>query len=500
MMEKDILIERTNASTITVIPADEGVRTDIYEYFKYKEPTFKKGPWTKWDGTVRLYNKHDFTLPHGMLQPLLALAKDRRWTMEVDPSFKDDFTKVTMDDLIDWVDGLELHSGGKPIEAYEYQIEALYEAVRYNRLVALAATSAGKSAIQYMLTRYYEMLPNPHGRKTLIIVPSINLVTQMFNDFKDYSSKNGWSADANCHLIYDGATKFTNKPVIISTWQSLFKMDEKYFEQFNRVMCDEVHGASAESISKIMKSCVNAYHRVGLTGTLKDEQLHPLLVQSHFGPIKRIVTTQELIAEGRATPTNITIMNLQYPEEQRKFVSKLNHHEEIEYLIDHSFRNKVIESLIMTLKGNSLLLFGRVDSHLKIIAQNINAKNSGKKVFVITGQVSGKERDEIKAAIEAGDDIALLATYGTMSTGVSIKKLHNLVFCHPIKSIIKVLQSIGRLLRLHNSKDIANIYDIVDDLKFGGKPNYVLGWSAKRFMYYRNEGHPVKVKKIEVRG
>lgn len=498
-MTYDISIERVNASTVRVVPGDLGVMEDIYQFFKYKEPTFKKGPWTKWDGTVRMYNKRDFTLPYGVLNILLAKAKENRWTIEADPAFKGDFTKIEREELIDWVESLELRSGGKEIEPYEYQIDALYEGIRYSRNVLLAATSAGKSLIQYMLTRYYQMLPNDYDRKILIIVPSINLVTQMYNDFADYSTANGWDVESQCHKIFDGATKFTNKPIIISTWQSLYKMPDDYFAQFGFVMCDEVHGASADSISKIMKNCINAYYRAGLTGTLKDEVLHPLMVQSHFGPIKRIVTTKELIDEGRATATDIKILNLSYPPEDRALVADMNHHEEIEFLIEHPFRNKVIESLVMSLKGNSLFLFGRVDAHMKVIAQNINAKNTGKKVFVISGEVSGKERDEIKAAIENGNDITLLATYGTMSTGISIKKLHNLVFCHPIKSVIKVIQSIGRLLRLHDSKSIANIYDIVDDLKCDGEVNYTYEWASKRFSYYRNEQHPVSSKKYEVK-
>ena len=187
----DIIIERANASFIRLYTDDAGIRQDISDHFTYKEPGFVKNKWTKWDGTVRLFKLRGNLLPYGCLQMFTELAKTRGWSLEFDEAFKNDVSKVTREELADWVKTLNLHSGGIPIEPYPFQMEALYLSIRYNRLVVLAATSAGKSLIAYMLTRYYEMLSNEDGKKILVLVPSQMLVDQMFSDFKDYSSMNG---------------------------------------------------------------------------------------------------------------------------------------------------------------------------------------------------------------------------------------------------------------------------------------------------------------------
>jgi superfamily II DNA or RNA helicase len=142
------------------------------------------------------------------------------------------------------------------------------------------------------------------------------------------------------------------------------------------------------------------------------------------------------------------------------------------------------------------MLFDRVEKHLEIIAAELREEMPGKQILVITGDVENDDRNIIKAEMENGDNIVLLASYGTMSTGVSIKKLHNLVFCHPSKSVIRVLQSLGRLLRLHDTKDVANIYDIVDVASFMGRLNHAMRHAAERLGFYQDEQHQVAVKRF----
>ena len=492
----DIIIERQDASTIRVYTDDLGISQELYEQYRYKEPTFTKNRYSKWDGTVRMFNRNNGSMPYGCLQSVLSLAKTRGWSVELDPRFKQDITNIPEESLDAWVDSLNLHSGGIKIEPYDYQMQGLQLAIKYSRMTLLAATSAGKSLLIYMLTRFYLETLNP-GDKFLIIVPSITLVSQLFSDFQDYSSENGWDTDKHVHCIMEGRPKFSSKPIYISTWQSIFEQPKDYFHQFTHIIEDEVHGASGKSISNILNNSIYAYKRVGLTGTLKNEKIHAAQIESMFGPIKRIVSTKELIESGRATPTNITLMQLDYSEYERNAVSTMTYQQEIEFIVGHAYRNKIIENLSIGLKGNTLILFDRKDSHLMKVYESL--KSSGKNVFVISGDIKREERDRIKALIERGDDITLLATSLTMSTGVSIKKLHNLVFAHPSKSIIKVLQSIGRLLRLHGTKELANIYDIADNLKCGDTPNYALDHAFVRLGYYKDEAHPVKIKKVQMK-
>lgn len=496
-----IQIRRVNASYMRIITEDDGIVEDIYTYFKFQTPNFKPTKFRKWDGTVRLYDKQRSTLPCGLLQILLALFKDRGYEYQLDTAFKEEITATTPQEVSGWIDELNCSNEiGEPLDAYDYQREAVYLGIKYGRMTILAATSAGKSLIQYMLARYYELMPE--NGKTLIIVPSIMLVSQLRSDFADYSRLNGWDAERHIHTISEGATRHSNKPIFISTWQSIKDMDADYFKQFGNLIVDECHLSSGESISKIGSHCTEAYRRVGLTGTLKADDLHPLQVQAHFGPIKRVVTTKQLQDAGRAAQTKVTFLDIQYPSEERKALQKMEggrYDNEMEFLMAHPYRNKVLKSLALSLKGNTLMLFARIEKHLEVIVNELRAEgHKGKQFFVINGDVDSDERDAIKRATEAGDDIVILASFQTMSTGVSVKKLHNLVLCFPTKSIIRVLQSVGRMLRLHDTKDVAHVLDICDDLSWSGVINSSKQHAVIRFGYYRDEGHPVTIKRLVV--
>lgn len=494
----DIVIERVNASFIRIYTDDAGIRQDIDDNFSYHEPGFVKNKWTKWNGTVRLFKRKGNTLPYGCLQMLLQMAKDRGWSFELDNAFKSDITPVKREELDDWVKTLNIHTQGMPIDPYDYQKDALYLGVRFGRYVALAATSAGKSLIAYLLTRYYEMLSNDDGKKILIIVPSQMLVNQLFADFKDYSSHNGWKVTDNVHTIMEGCPKNANKMVYISTWQSIFEEDEEYFKQFGRVICDEVHLASGKSITTIMNNCTNAYQRVGMTGTLKAEKIHPILVMSLFGPIKRVVTTKQLIDAGRATEVFIKMFQLNYDQEECKYVSECSYQQELEFLIGHKYRNQMLASLAASVKGNTLMMFDRLE-HIENVKAVLDKMPHGKKIYVITGDVDRDEREDIKAIAEQEDGVIVLGTRGCVSTGLSIKKLRNLIFAHPSKSIITILQAVGRIIRLHDEKGSAHVYDPVDNLSFDNDPNYTLKHAMERFGIYKDAEMPIEFKKITMK-
>lgn len=496
-MPYDIIIERVNASFIRIYTEDKGIRQDIHEHFTYPEPGFQKNKWTKWDGTVRLFKLRGDLLPYGCLMMLIDLAKVRGWKIQLDDAFKNDISNVTRTELAEWVKSLNLHSGGIPIDPYEYQMEALYLSIRYNRLVVLAATSAGKSLIAYMLTRYYEMLSDGDGKKILILVPSQMLVDQMYADFADYSSVNGWKTNDMVHTIMEGRPKSARKMVYISTWQSIYEEDEEYFKGFGRVINDETHLASGKSITSIMDKCTNAYQRVGMTGTLKAEKVHPILVMSLFGPVKRVVTTKQLINAGRATEVDIKLFQLNYSKEECEYVSTCNYQKEIEFLVSHEYRNKVIAMLAASVKGNTLLIFDRLE-HIENVKRILDTLPHGKSVFVITGAVDRDERGAIKAIAEREDGVIVLGTSGCVSTGLSIKRLRNLIFTHPSKSIIKVLQSIGRIIRLHTEKFDSHVYDMVDNLAFNDKPNFALKHAVERIQIYKNDEFPISFKRVEM--
>lgn len=500
----DILVERINASYIRLYIEDSGIVDDLYTFFRYEEPGFVKNKYSKWDGVVRLFNKRNFKLPYGCLNMLINLAKERGYTIDLDDRFKEDITKIDIESINKWIDSLDLHGNdGSKITPYEYQYKAVYDALRYGRMVELLATSAGKSLVISILARFYlEFALKNIDDKIMIVVPSVSLVTQLYADMKSYFDTK-WKTELFVHCIYEGQTKYTDKPIIITTYQSMIdisKHDPDYFKQFTHVIEDEVHMASSSSITTILNLCVNAYKRIGLTGTIKQSKVHAVCLESLFGVIKRIVTTKQLQDGGMAAQTKVTMLLLEYSFEDRKFLqANGDYQSEIDFLINQPFRNKVIKSIAKSMQGNTLILFDRVDAHLTKIVDQLNSEEStGKKYLVITGKVKAKERDEIKALTEGEDGVVIFATWGCMSTGVSIKRLHNLLFAHPSKSIIRILQSLGRTLRLHSTKDIANIYDIVDDLRLGNHINHTYKHGIERYGYYTQEQHEVRTKTYKV--
>ncbi len=492
----DVKIILVNAAFISVQSEDDGIREDLYQYLRCSDPTFVKSHYSKWDGQVRFYDRKTGIVSYGLLGTILTFCQDREYSMDIDPALKRDISTVTRPDIQEWSDNLKIMDKGERITPYDYQVEGLYLSSKFSRMTLLAATSAGKSLLQYLIIRYNQ---NAVGGRILLVVPSVNLVTQMYKDFENYSSEDGWDVASNCHRVHEGISPYTNKSVVISTWQSLKDLPPDYFYQFSTLLGDECHLFSGASLESIGKNCINAYNRIGLTGTLKNNKMHPLQVQQHFGTIKRIVTTKQLQDAGRAAKTKITMFRVEHKTEDRKLVSAMKYDEEMEFIMAHPYRNKLIKGLAKTLKGNSLFLFDRIEAHLEIIAEELRQEMPDKRIMVITGEVENDDREIIKAEMEAatgGGDIVLLASYGTLSTGVSIKQLHNLVFCHPSKSIIRVLQSIGRILRLHITKDIANVYDICDVFMYSGHVNHCMKHAGHRLEFYQAEQHPVFVKKL----
>ena len=91
----------------------------------------------------------------------------------------------------------------------------------------------------------------------------------------------------------------------------------------------------------------------------------------------------------------------------------------------------------------------------------------------------------------------LIASFGTLSTGVSIKNLHYLIMADSFKSEQIIIQSIGRLLRLFNGKDKAVIFDLVD--VFSDKMDNILyKHYLERKKFYNKRKYPYKEIKINL--
>jgi superfamily II DNA or RNA helicase len=368
----------------------------------------------------------------------------------------------------------------------DYQMEAFIHAVRERRALMLSPTASGKSFIIYLLVRYY-------ASRTLIIVPTTSLVSQLASDFNDY----GFVSDKLVHRIFSGQDKQSNKPITISTWQSIYKLPKEYFQQFDVVIGDEAHLFKAKSLSSIMSNLDSCRYRFGFTGTLDGTQTHKLVLEGLFGPVRKVTTTSELIEQKHLAEFKIKAIVLSYPEEVRKMIARAaDYQAEMDYLVRLEARNKFIRNLALSLEGNTLLLFQYVDKHGKGLYDKLMQEAGDRKIFYVSGEVDGEEREEIRKIVEEEQNAIIVASYGTFSTGVNIRNLHNVIFSSPSKSKIRNLQSIGRGLRKSDSKDSATLYDIADDMSWKSKKNFTLLHFMERIKIYNEEKFPYKLYNV----
>ena len=321
----------------------------------------------------------------------------------------------------------------------------------------------------------------------------------MYSDFIDY----GW-LDAYMQRVYSGHDRNVEKKLVISTWQSLYKMPKKYFEQFGCVIGDEAHLFKSKSLTSILTKLHLCKYRFGLTGTLDGMQTHRLVLEGLFGSLNKIISTKELIDKKTLANFSIKALVLTYPENECKLVKDMKYQDEVDYIVRHTERNKFIIGLTRAIKGNTLILFQFVEKHgnnlhLMMTAQARLNKQYDRKIFYVHGGTDTQTREDIRAITEKENDAIIIASYGTFSTGINIRNLHNIVFSSPSKSRIRVLQSIGRGLRVGDSKDTATLFDISDDFTYKSKRNFTLNHFMERINIYNEEQFDYEIKRIKVK-
>lgn len=478
------------------VETDPSTGQEICDFFTFDVPGARFMPSYRaraWDGKARLYNMYRQELYVGLLPYLTEFSESLEYTIEIDMVNAGD--PVSTQYVENFAKNLNLQSAGKNIEIREYQTEAVKHTINNGRALLLSPTASGKSLIIYNLIRYHQRF----DRKQLIVVPTTSLVEQMYGDFQDYSSADDWSASNHCHRIYSGKEKNTDYPITISTWQSIYKFPKKWFEEFDVVYGDEAHNFKAKSLTTILDKCVNAPYRIGTTGTLDGAKTHKLVLEGIFGTVKKVITTKKLMENDAIANLDITCLVLEYSDKERKEVKGMTYQEEMDWLISHPVRNTFLKNLCTTQTGNTLVLFQFVEKHGKVLYDLINNKvGDARDVFFVYGGTDTEQREEIRALTETKDDAIIVASYGTFSTGINIRNLHNIVFASPSKSRIRNLQSIGRGLRKGDNKTSCNLFDIGDDISWKSKKNYTLGHMVERVKIYNEEGFKYKLVKVPI--
>ena len=483
----DIIIKKKNEVYVTV-KAEPHINQELSDLFTFDVPGAKFMPQYRskyWDGKIRLYSPATGEIYGGLVDKIVSWAKKSEYSLEFE---NNQFYGAPFEEneIISREGVKEYMTRISKYKPRKYQIDAVYDALRYNRKLLISPTASGKSLMIYAVVRYYA----EKNKKILLVVPTTSLVEQMYKDFEDY----GWDAQNYCHRIYAGREKTNQNPVTITTWQSIYKLKRPFFKDFEVVIGDEAHLFKSKSLISIMTKMDAAKYRFGFTGTLDGTQTHKWVLEGLFGPSYKVTQTKELIDKGHLSKLQIHILILKH--KPRKFEL---YEEELQHIITHQKRNNFIKNLVIDLKGNTLVLFSRVEAHGQPLYELINNSiKNDRKLFYVHGGVDAEEREQVREITETERNAIIVASYGTFSTGINIKNLHNVIFASPSKSRIRNLQSIGRVLRKGDSKTQAVLYDIADDITHLSRRNYTLNHLIERIKIYNEEKFNYEIVQIDL--
>lgn len=497
-----IFVEKTNEAMLRVTSDDFGVEQELSDFFRFRPKGYQFSPKFRarvWDGFIYLYDINRKRLPFGLLPYIHAFSENNKYTVENIGKLVED-QHISADETKNYVNSLNAHGSGKRLEIRDYQYETIHTALAKRRCLIMSPTGSGKSFAIYAYTRW--MLD--HGERVILIVPTTSLVRQMYSDFEDYSSHNEWDVESNCHILYSGKERIFNKPVLITTWQSLHAISkqkgkdaDEFFQRWTAVIGDEAHNFTGGSLLSVMNRLTNAKFRLGTTGTVQDEKISKLTLEGAFGPITRIITTKQLISANQLTDLRIKCLTLDYGQDTCKLVKKMDYAEELDFIVSNQKRREFIIKLAGATTGNTLVLFQFIEKHGSPMYELATTLLKNKRVFFISGEVNADIREDIRKELSSIDNAVVFASYGTTSTGVNIPSIENIIFSSPTKSKIRNLQSIGRGLRLKEGKSICTLYDIVDNLSSGKHLNYTLKHFKERLDIYSLEQFKFDITKVK---
>lgn len=483
-MADRIEIKKYNDVYVKVICPDSTAQ-ELSEYFTFMAPNYRFNPKYKariWDGKIRLFNLRQRIIYAGLTTEIVKFATERGYDVVEEVS---NTTEYALTEGSDFIKTLHLPAN---IDSRSYQIESFVHCIRHSRALFVSPTGSGKSLIIYFLVRHY-------NTKTLIVVDSLNLLHQMKSDFKDY----GFDVDANVHLVSAGENPITDKPITIITWQSAAKREAAWFQQFKLVIGDEAHRYKATSLKHIMEALTTCPYRFGLTGSLDGSQTNRLVLEGLFGPYKKIKSTKDLIDEGYLSDLEIKAIILNYSNEERKIHSKDNYQDELAFLYSHPRRNRFIENLALSLEGNTLLMFQRVDQHGIPLYDNLRNRDKTTPIYYVSGKTEDEDREMVRKIVNTHEKSITVASVGTFSTGVNIPNINNIIIAAPTKSVVRVLQTMGRGLRKTDTKTKCTVFDIADNLSWKKKVNYTLKHFGERLKIYMTEEFKYKKYNVELK-
>lgn len=500
-MREKIVVTKKNESTM-YLDCDQGILYELKDHFTFEVPGAKFSPKYKakvWDGTISLLDMRFGTLPVGLYSELKRYALGLDYDVESADSrygLPDDETHVTYDDIVSFVQSLNLSSNESKIEPRDFQLQSIFNCIKYQKQISITPTGGGKSLILYCIYRWYAS----KGKSTMLVVPNLSLIKQMQSDFIDYSSHNHYDVLQNLHVISEGAEKTLNTSLTLATWQSIQKQSSNWLNLVDCIIMDECHSAKSDVVKGIFEKATEVKYKIGVTGSLDKSATNQMVLRGVIGEISQVKTTRDLIDDGHLSDVKISCIILKYNKASKKLIKDVDYQTELDFLNSHELRNKFIRKLALMQKGVCLVLFNRVESHGIPLYEEIKKFATTQKVHLVHGDVEAESREEIRNFVQSSsEDHIIVASTGTMSTGVNLPSISSIIFASPTKSVIKVMQSIGRGLRKSHNKTELKLYDIADSIvpsKY--KPNYVMTHFIERLRIYNAEKHNYKITEVQL--
>lgn len=486
MENKKVIFKKINNIQARIFSDHPNIINDLIKYMALYAENYRFMPKYKmgiWDGKIRFVdNSGIFNI--GLLNIIYNFVSQYDYTdiefddalIEKNENFEDEFNELTTT----WLN--------ESLVPRDYQLEGSLKAIKYKRGVLEHATSAGKSLTLALIVMY--LLLSKKCKKILILVPTVNLVEQMNSDFKSYGI-----SEEKIGLFYE-KEKNVDRLITISTWQSIH-IHKDILKEFDAIFCDEAHMQKADIIRSVCLNAINCEYRIGTTGTLSNlPKVQKYLIEGVLGPIIHNVPPGFLIENGYASDVNIKSIFLKYPESIIKNLKGLPYHDEVKWIEQYLPRNKIIYKLCekhINLDHNVLILVDHLEHGETILNYLQPLKTKNCELFLVTGATDGKIRENVRQYVNKNKRCIIIGTYGVFSTGVSINRLHSLIFAIAGKSMVRVMQSIGRGMRLHKEKTKVLVYDICDSFKYSQKH------LEERIIIYDNAGYKFDMKEIEIK-
>lgn len=541
-----ITINDKDSTYIKLSFTDEDEYRTVLEHFSIKLPNAQFMPSVKAglsDGLVKFLNAKNEMLV-GLKGKLIQHLKNSN--IEYQDNTELIQSDITLEEFKEFVNKIHL-----PFKPYAHQLKGAYLSLKDTKGIIKSATGSGKSLIIFIVSCYMRY----KNKKTMIIVPSVSLTYQLASDFKEYynskidelENKIKNSKDEiekvtlqselksiiqdrkdididkfleELHLISSGSDKHTTHQLKISTYQSLSiaqdRVDKEYFDDIDCLLIDETHKASSTSISNILKASNKAQYKIGYTGSLGEDLIDNLLIEGLLGEVKQIISMRELIDLNLAAEAVIKPIYLKYNPDTCKMIKKMKYQEEDKYLRTLLDRNKFIAKLANSYPDkNVMVIYKNIDNADIMLEEMVKLRDSevlfktkdyqkqnNLKIYYSKGDTKANNREDFRKFLEESTGNILLGTQSIISTGINIKNLHVLILASIGKKNTLIIQSIGRMVRLHKSKSEAIIWDIVDDATYivqrSGReyPNYLKNHFIERMDTYFNEEFIVQEPKI----